>query len=313
MSTGSKGDTDPQTGGRRQTEAERGLQRLAKSVEWILQNDPGERGVKRWGCRGDLLPAALSLARGGHVAVSTGFYILAAGVIETDGPPGAVVLADALIRLGKDVTVLVDDHAEAIIKAGLNGTAAAVRSLTPGEPLDARRLGLGDMTHLVAVERPGRSRSGRYYNFRGQQIDRFVAPVDDLFVAADRRYTTIGIGDGGNELGLRHVSDRVSRHVENGHTISCRTPADYCICAGVSNWGAYGLTALLSAAAGRCLLPEYPGAVRVLEALVEAGAVDGVSLTATATVDGIGEEWERKVLEDLRELLVRYFGGSAQR
>ena len=43
----------------------------------------------------------------------------AGGVIETDGPPGAAVLAYALEKKGQSVVIISDDHAEKIIKSAL--------------------------------------------------------------------------------------------------------------------------------------------------------------------------------------------------
>jgi hypothetical protein len=277
------------------------LQKLGSSIEEAILHDPGTRGLEQWASRGDLLPAALSLFEGKRIAIATGFYVASAETIETDGPPGASVLAGALAKLGKEVELLVDDHASTVIRAGLADHRMGIRLLKPDQPLDP--LEYRHLTHLVAVERPGRSRSGRYYTFRGLDISPFVAPVDDLFIAAERTYMTVGIGDGGNELGLCHVSDRVARHVANGGTISCQTPADYCICAGVSNWGAYGLAAMLAAVSGRDLLPP-PGEVTArIKALVEAGAVDGVTARADLSVDGVTVEWEETILRRLRGLV----------
>ena len=55
----------------------------------------------------------------------------------------------------------------------------------------------------------------------------------------------IGIGDGGNELGMGKVLDRIVKDVPHGETIACVTAADYLITAGVSNWGGYALAVAL--------------------------------------------------------------------
>ncbi|TWW71603.1 D-glutamate cyclase, mitochondrial [Takifugu flavidus] len=51
-----------------------------------------------------------------------------------------------------------------------------------------------------------------------------------------------GIGDGGNELGMGKLKDKVKAFMTNGKLIACDVPADYAITAGVSNWGGYALT-----------------------------------------------------------------------
>ena len=52
---------------------------------------------------------------------------------------------------------------------------------------------------------------------------------------------TIGIGDGGNEIGMGKVLERVAVNVKHGSEIGCTVSCDYLITAGVSNWGGYAL------------------------------------------------------------------------
>src|SRR5579872_2223568 len=55
---------------------------------------------------------------------------------------------------------------------------------------------------------------------------------------------TIGIGDGGNEIGMGKIPhETIIKNITNGDLIHCRVPTDYLIVAGVSNWGAYALAA----------------------------------------------------------------------
>ena len=42
----------------------------------------------------------------GKVVIVTGFYILSAGAAETDGPPGAIAIGNALEELGYEVVHL---------------------------------------------------------------------------------------------------------------------------------------------------------------------------------------------------------------
>ena len=96
-----------------------GLETAAVRIDALIQRDPGARGLSRWAEPGDLVASALSLAGGTRVAITTGFFIPSRGVIETDGPVGALVLAEALVALGKQVLFLVDDHAVPVLQAGL--------------------------------------------------------------------------------------------------------------------------------------------------------------------------------------------------
>lgn len=286
------------------------LERLAARLEEVVQHDPGGRGLAHWAEQGDLLPATQSLLEGSRIAITTGFYIPAAGAVETDGPLGAIALAGALIALGKEVIFLVDSHAAGIIEAGLSclsegpGGAPRVVAFPPGNTPELARHAEEPYSHLVAVERPGRSGNGRYHTMRGEDITPHVAAMDELFLAPHRDYRTIGIGDGGNELGLLKVSDNVDRFLAATGigSISCRTSADFCIYAGVSNWGGYGLCALLEVLTGARLLPDHDLVTRILKAIVQEGAVDGVSRTRTLTVDGLPLEEETSLVTRLREI-----------
>ena len=55
----------------------------------------------------------------------------------------------------------------------------------------------------------------------------------------------MGIGDGGNEVGMGKVRQQVMQHIPNGEKIASSVCTDQLIAAGVSNWGAYALAAAL--------------------------------------------------------------------
>ncbi len=282
------------------------MQALADKIEIYMQEDPGQRGLDQWACKDHLLPAAQSLTTAGHVLITTGFYILTAGVIETDGPPGAIIMAHALATMGKSVSIVVDSHSAKIMQSGLDaiGSQVELRTVEPNQSIDPEAILRPETTHLVALERPGKAADGCYYNFRGMDISAFVAPMDDLFGYArrSRKIVTIGIGDGGNELGLKLVSDNVDRHVKTVRPISCKTAADFCICAGVSNWGGYGIAALLSHLTKRNLMPAPDRLIALLDAIVAAGAVDGVTGSRAATVDGLRSAWEHRTFTEMHRI-----------
>src|SRR5205807_1527308 len=74
---------------------------------------------------------------------------------------------------------------------------------------------------------------------------------------------TIGVGDGGNEIGMGKIPwDVIRRNVPNGGLIACRVPTDYLIVAGVSNWGAYALAAGVALLRGAKLDPSLFDAER---------------------------------------------------
>jgi hypothetical protein len=138
----------------------------------------------------------------------------------------------------------------------------------------------------------------RRHNMRGEIIDRFTPPLDWLFDEVKKSRPecfTLGIGDGGNEIGLGCFSWRQlapAIHRSPGERIACRIATDEVITAGISNWGAYALVAALAHVDPSVRLAEtlsVAGERELLTRLVhEAGAVDGVTLERTLSVDGVG-------------------------
>jgi len=229
---------------------------------------------------------------------------------ETDGPPGAAVLGRALRRLGADVSYVTDAETIPVM-------AAALRAL--GEPPDVHAYGDGPRaaddvlararpTHLVAIERPARSRSGDYLNMRGHSVAEWNRPIDELFVAVGSgdatsrskrgwpargrrvsggRPVTVGVGDGGNEIGMGNVRGRLVRQGALMARIAATVTVDHLVVAGVSNWGAYGIAANLGQLAGEPLLHTPAQERELIAACVEAGASDGVTRRREPTVDAL--------------------------
>ncbi len=268
---------------------------LSRSIELFIQQDPGGRGLARWARVGDLFPVALSLSGGEHIFISTGYYILSAGSIETDGPLGSTVLAHALTQAGKKVTILSDKHAETILRAGLDaiGCQADLMTFSKDDPIDHTAIITDNTTHCVALERPGVAADGCHHNFRGLVISDYVASLDDIFIkCASYGIVTVGIGDGGNELGMGNVSEAVDRYIAPHRAYSCIISSDLCICAGVSNWAGYALAALISVLCKENFMPDPSTFSFLLEEIVKAGAVDGMTAKRQATVDNLPRSWE---------------------
>ena len=217
---------------------------------------------------------------------------------ETDGPPGAAVLGRALRRLGADVSYVTDAESIPVM-------AAALRAL--GEPPEVRAYGDGPgaaadvltrtrPTHLVAIERPARSGSGDYLNMRGHSVAEWNRPIDEVFVErgwrgrggrGSVRPVTVGVGDGGNEIGMGNVRARLARQGALMAKIAATVTVDHLVVAGVSNWGAYGIVAHLGHLAGQALLHTPAQERELVAACVGAGASDGVTRRREPTVDGL--------------------------
>lgn len=263
-------------------------------LEQIVAVDAGGRGIAPLVIPGQLQEASTKLMAASEAVLVTGFYIPAAHSCETDGPPGALALERALTRLGSGVRFVTDAWSHrTFARAGLGPLIPFGSDMIESNP---RRV-------LVSIERVGRAVDGHYYNMRGHDISSYTAPIDELFLNAGYPETTIGIGDGGNEIGMGRVRSRVSEHIAHGKRIGTVVPTGSLIVAGTSNWGAWGLVAGLSLLSGVNLLPSDDEALEDLMRLVRAGAVDGVTHRSEATVDGLSWELSLEILCRLRAVV----------
>jgi hypothetical protein len=175
----------------------------------------------------------------------------------------------------------------------------------PASAMETARRLLAEHTpsHLVAIERPGRTRGGDYLSMRAESIRDWNGPLDALFLVSGRgrrRPVTIGIGDGGNEIGMGNVRARVARVSDKARRFVSVVRVDHLVVAGTSNWGAYGVVAELSRLAGRDLLHSSEEEQAMVVACVQAGAVDGVTRQAAPTVDGLPSGAHTGILELMR-------------
>jgi hypothetical protein len=152
---------------------------------------------------------------------------------------------------------------------------------------------------LVAVERCGPDAEGRYLQFSGADISEFTGRMEYLF---EHGIPSIGIVDGGNEIGIGSVAHDV-RSLPGLPDRPCVTETDRIVLGGIANWGAYGVLAALSRRVGRVLLPSLSEEAEIREAVVAAGAVDGDSGESIGAVDGYPSELNGLVLGRLHGIL----------
>ena len=280
------------------------------------------------------------------VGIVTGFLIPTADPPrgETDGPLGTLFLARALSSLGMRVVLVTDDFCIAALREGLAacGLSKQVELLELPREDDLEYVEnfkemAGLLTHLIALERVGPSHTvesighqmegtsltkerfkeevppahhDRCHTMRGRDITELMAPAHRLFQKEPIQVAeiSIGIGDGGNEIGMGKIAwDTIRKNIENGAMIACRVPTDYLIVAGISNWGAYALAAGISLARGQKLDAELFDTEKerqILQLMVEKGLlVDGRTAEATPTVDGVAFEEYIQPLGRIREII----------
>ena len=264
-----------------------------------VQIDPGNRGLARdphenlfTVTAGQFQAACRSIAEHPNPAVVlvTGFWIPSASppAFETDGPLGSAFLMTVLNRLSIPTRILCEPELSHIFKPA--------SAFTP--------------SHLIACERPGPTADGSFRTMRGRDITSNHAVVHAEYVAMRAKHNpvNIGIGDGGNEIGMGSIPESViARNIADGAAVHCIVPVDHLIVAGVSNWGAYAL------AAGVALLRRESTVHKMFEPImeqlgllkmVEAGPlVDGVLGVRQATVDGLAWDAYIAPLVRMREIL----------
>jgi hypothetical protein len=165
-------------------------------IEQIVQKDVGNRGIAAITVAGELERAACAFVEARKVVVLTGFpcRMNDSPPTESDGPPGAIALARAALRLGKTVAIATDESSAAVMQqcadaAGLPDLgefslhAFPARAEWKPEHEAALKGLIAEFDHAIAIERAGRAVDGSYYTMRALKMDHLVAPIDELLTA----------------------------------------------------------------------------------------------------------------------------------
>jgi D-glutamate cyclase len=307
-------------------------------IDEIMNLDLGKRGVdKLYGPARARSKEPLCVAAARHLAALTSGdrVLLITGSLtrpwvstkigETDGPVGVAALSRALSYGFNAIPVVVTDTSllepiGATLRAAGQGVVSiseAMRAtankrfcsvvVTLGFPIEdvpaqqeAKRL-LDEMTPkaVVAVERAGMTVRGTYHNMLGQDYSEGRARIDYLVEeAGSRGIPTIGVGDGGNEIGMGGISEAVHKFVPHGEVLCAKTVTDILLPAGVSNWGCYAIQAALALLTGKQeIVHSAAMEKRLIEAAANAGLVDGNTGKCEATVDALPIEVHMGIAE----------------
>ena len=253
------------------------------------------------------------LERPGKAAIVTGFYILSAGQPETDGPPGAVAIGKALEALGRSVGYITDRYTAPLLQGWLGQQAEIVEFPIAGIGESRAAAALIAETKpglLISIERCGRNAGDIYLNMLGRDITAHTARLDYLF---ELGIPSLGIGDGGNEIGMGNLAAQIPA-VDTLPDEPAITEVDRLVIASVSNWGGYGLAAALSQLTGRNLLPDVEEDAEFIRQMVDAGAVDGGSGLNRYYVDNFTLEENAALLAALHrwtEAAIKETGGES--
>jgi hypothetical protein len=207
---------------------------------------------------------------------------------EWQAPPiVAAARASGLVMVDPETAIQRASWAAALLPYNETGNSleAAAKLLDHYEP-----------TALVAIEALGPNSAGVIHSIMGRPLLGSPAYHHLFELASERGIATLGIGDGGNEIGFGRILDAIQDIQPYGRTCQCPcdkgiatiVKTDALVFAAVSNWGAYGVAAMVA------LLSESLQALhdadierRMLERCLAAGAVDGGLANHGFTVDSI--------------------------
>lgn len=271
----------------------------------ILQND--QRGVSYLR---PFLPADFCtetakyiLSHSGTTIITTGFYILYGKSVETDGPPGALAIGHALQSLGKKVVYVTDKYCMPIIQGlGVHPSNTVEFPITDKEQsikFSEQLLEEINPALLLSIERCSPSSDGIYRNMKSMDVSDYTAKIDTMFGYRP----SVGIGDGGNEIGMGLLHEQILKYPEL-HPKPAYTACDRLVIASCSNWGAWGLIAALSNLTETNLLPTIEEETDRIDKCVELGVVDGFTGEVKPYVDGFPLKEYLSPLEQLHELIV---------
>lgn len=253
---------------------------------------------------------------------------------ETDGPSGVAVLARVFATLGVRSCILSEERflpgiAASVQAAGtplleadawkLRSNGALTRAFPTG-PAAAKafiRDLLDELPGLGAaffIEKPGPNAKGVFHNSSGKPKETEWVAHANLLVDAlrERDVLTVGVGDGGNEIGFGRIREQLADIHPHGRDCGCpchgglldATTVDLLLPAAVSNWGAYAIAAATALSSGRLsLLPDWADVRRSIAAPLAEGAFDGYSGLAVDTVDGTSRAANEAVYALMREVL----------
>ena len=250
---------------------------------------------------------------------------------ETDGPLGAASLARAIsLGLGAKPLFVVGDLDVEPVKVTAKASGINIEDYEITKQL--RHAGtiipfpLGDNEAkqaakeivekyrpkaILSVETLGPNRKGVIHGAMGLP---FSSPkLHYLFDEARKRgILTIGCVDCGNEIGSGTIVEAVRKVARYGDVcqcpckggIACVTEADVTVPAACSNWGGYGIAAMLAVLVKNPdVLQDADTERRMLEANIMAGSIDGISMRPIMVVDSMSDKTNQSLVTMLHMLV----------
>ena len=207
--------------------------------------------------------AKIILKNKGTVFITTGFYIVYAKASETDGPPGAIALGNALKKIGYKVVYVTDKWSIEILKGMTSDT---IIDFPIHDHENSKEFAINLINELkpsvsISIERASLMEDGTYRNWKSQDISPYNAKLDYIFRNTSN---TIGIGDGGNEIGMGNLFNEIKK-TDGLPDKPAVTKVDELIVSSCSNWGAFGLICSISEIKSVNLLPSLNSAKNLIK------------------------------------------------
>ena len=178
---------------------------------------------------------------------------------------------------------------------------------------------------VIAIENHGPNPVGVRHNAAGMGIDNDALPHDYCIVeeARKRGIFTVGIGDGGDEIGYGLINKEANEIYEQAFGMSCQcgcgggqacaVEADVLISAAVAAWGAYGVSACMAYMLRDPYVLQDPDTERRMgEAMSSAGAVAAFFAATVPWIDGTSPAVQQAMVTILHEIVANALRGHQQ-
>lgn len=267
----------------------------------------------------DISQALLKL-EGAKIAILTGIVLekhMPKG--EVDGPVGSAVLGRALSLLGHRVDIMVEEVMDDVVRSAID-TLQFDGNVVHSSNRSAQELAdwAEHYDAAITIEKMGRNAKGVRHSVMGSPMPKGGDDYMDDFIDAmnAKGKLTIGIGDGGNEMGFGRIHQQTRETVRFGSDCGCpcgggiatTTATQHLLPAAVSNYGAYAVTAALSLGAGRPdLLVDGATVRRLIEGVIALGCLDGGTVNPNFVGDdGIPIDAVMRTVDQLGSIVTQW-------